>query len=288
MLPTHCDDIKEGDNVIIGLGDSFTQGLGAYSLATWQSIDTNHSMYNISGERFQDEQAKNNWVRQLANRLNYKTYNLGVNGGGNRATVREMFLNRLPDKLGNVIVILLATGMDRYDLLKQSDHTTGVNWHQKWQTIFPNPNSNRGPVAKLEKEYAKVIWSHRTAAIEFIFNINEAKIYCENRGYKFLFANVFDEKIDRQKLKSDLENKKHLIDLIDWNDFISPAPYFSLMDMIYQLEGDGYKSMHELFALGRTLRVPTKYITPCAHWSIEGQQKVSEYLYEEIKKRNLI
>lgn len=288
MLPTHCDDVKEGDNVIIGLGDSFTQGLGAYSLATWESIHSNPQTYNISGERYQDEQAKNNWVRQLANRLNYKTYNLGVNGGGNRATVREMFLNRLPDKLGNVIVILLATGMDRYDLLKQTDDTTGVNWHQKWQTIFPNPYSDRGAISKLEKEYAKEIWSHRTAAIEFIFNLIDAKNYCQNRGYNFLFSNVFDEQINREKLIRDLGNKKHLIDLIDWNDFISPAPYGSLMDMIYQMEGKGYKSMHELFALGRTLSVPTKYITPCAHWSVEGQQKISEYLYEEIKQRNLI
>lgn len=288
MLPTHCDDIKEGDDVIIGLGDSFTQGLGAYSLATWKSMTNNPSIYNISGERFHDEQAKYNWVRQLANRLDYKTYNLGVNGGGNRGTIREMFLNRLPDNLGNVIVILLATGMDRYDFIKQSDDTAGVNWHQKWQTIFPNPHSDRGAVSKFEKEYFKELWSPRNDVIEFIFNINDAKNYCENRGYKFLFANVFDEQINREKLIRDLGNKKYLIDLIDWKDFISPAPYGSLMDMIYQLEGNGYKSMYELFALGRTLSIPTKYITPCAHWSIEGQQKVSEYLYEEIKKRNLI
>jgi hypothetical protein len=58
--------------------------------------------------------------------------------------------------------------------------------------------------------------------------------------------------------------------------------------MIYRSDGSEYKSMHDLFALGRTLSVPTKYITPCAHWSIEGQHKVSEYLYEEIKKRNLV
>ena len=60
------------------------------------------------------------------------------------------------------------------------------------------------------------------------------------------------------------------------------------MGMIFQSDGNEYKSMHDLFALGRTILVPTQYITPCAHWSIEGQLKVSDYLYEEIKKRNLI
>lgn len=288
MLPTHCDDIKEGDNVIIGLGDSFTQGVGAYSLETWKSIPRDPSTYNISGTHFLEEQANNNWAKQLANKLNYKTYNLGVNGGGNRATIREMFLNKLPDNLGNVIVILLATGMERYDFIKQSDDTTGLNWHQKWQTIFPNPNSDRGSISKFEKEYFKELWAPRNDVLEFIFNINDAKNYCENRGYKFLFSTVFDEQLNRDILKKDLGNKGHLIDLIDWNDFISPAPYTSLMDMVYRSDGNEYKSMHDLFALGRTLSVPTKYITPCAHWTIEAQRTVSEYLYKEIKKRNLI
>lgn len=288
MLPTHCDNILPGDNVIIGLGDSFTQGVGAYSLETWQSIPKDPSTYNISGTHFLDEQSKNNWVRQLANKLDYKTFNLGVNGGGNRATIREMFLNRLPDTVGNVIVILLATGMERYDLFKQSDETTGINWHQKWQTIWPNPDSNRGSISKLEKEYFKEIWSPRNDALEFLFNINDAKNFCQARGYKFLFSTVFDERISKDKIKIDLGNKADLIDLVDWNDFISPSPYGSLMDMLNQLDTGKYKSMHDLFAMGRTISVPTKYITPCAHWSIQGHSEIADYLYKEIQKRNLI
>lgn len=288
MLPTHCDNIQPGDNVIIGLGDSFTQGVGAYSLETWQSIPKDPSTYNISGTHFLDEQSKNNWARQLANKLNYKIFNLGVNGGGNRATIREMFLNRLPDNLGNVIVILLATGMERYDLLKQSDETAGINWHQKWQTIWPNPKSDRGSISTLEREYFKEIWSTRSDALEFLFNINEAKNFCRAQGYTFLFSTVFDERIARDKIKADLKDKKDLVDLIDWNDFISPAPYSSLMDMLNQAETGEYKSMHELFAMGRTISVPKKYITPCAHWSIQGHTEIAEFLFQELKKRNLV
>jgi hypothetical protein len=288
MHKTHCDEINTGDNVVIGLGDSFTQGVGAYSIDTWKSIPENPSVYNISGNFFLEEQAQNNWVRQLANKLNYKTFNLGVNGSGNRGTIREMFLNRLPDNLGNVIVILLATGMERYDFIKQSDATAGPNWHQKWQTIFPSPESDRGPISTLEREYFKNIWSPRNDVLEFIFNINDAKNHCVNRGYKFLFSTVFDEQINRDNLKKDLKDKGELIDLIDWNDFISPAPYRSLMDMINRLEGNQYRSMHELFGFGRALKVPTKYITPCAHWSVEAQSRIADYLYDEVNKRNLV
>ena len=288
MYPTHCDIIKEGDNVIIGLGDSFTQGVGAYSLDTWKSIPYSPSSYNISGTHFLEEQAENNWVRQLAKQLNYKTFNLGINGGGNRGTIREMFLNRLPDNLGNVIVILMATGIERYDFIKQSDATAGYNWHQKWQTIFPNPTSERGAVATLEKEYCANIWSPRNDALEFIFNINDAKNFCENKGYKFLFTTAFDEQINKDKIRKDLGPRGKLVELIDWNDFISPSPYRSMMDMMNQLEGNSYRSMYDLFDFGRTLKVPTKYITPCAHWSIEGQLKASEYLHTELINRGLV
>ena len=78
MYRTHCDEIIVGDNVIIGLGDSFTQGVGAYSINTWESIPENPSVYNISGQKFIEEQGANNWVRQIRDSFlpNYKVFNL--------------------------------------------------------------------------------------------------------------------------------------------------------------------------------------------------------------------
>lgn len=287
MYYTHCDNINEGDNVIIGLGDSFTQGVGAYSLAVWESIPENPAIYNISGQEFLEEQGKNNWVRQLANLLNYKTYNLGINGGGNRAAVREMFLNRLPNNMGNVIVILMATGIERYDFIKQSDKTAGVNWHQKWQTIWP-VKSDRGPISKLEKEYFEQIWSPRNDALEFLFNVNDAKNYCERRGYKFIFCSAFDKQIDKGKLAYDLDDKKDHIDLIDWDDFVSSGNNKTIMSMLNELEGNSEYSMNDLFQRCGKMKVPSKYLTPCTHWSIEGHRKVAEYLLSKIRERNLL
>jgi hypothetical protein len=287
MYYTHCDEVNEGDNVIIGLGDSFTQGLGAYSIETWKSIPQNPATYNISGQNFLEEQGQNSWVRQLAKLLNYKTYNLGINGGGNRAAVREMFLNRLPNNMGNVIVILMATGLERYDFIKQSDATAGINWHQKWQTIWP-VISDRGPISKLEKEYMDQIWSARNDAIEFLFNVNDAKNYCKARGYKFLFCSAFDTAINKPEILKFLDNKKTLIDLIDWDDFIEPESYNTLMNMLNILEGNKSATMHELFQICGKMKVPSKYLTPCTHWTIDGQKVVAEYLHNEIKKRGLV
>jgi len=290
MYPeTHCDEICENDNAIIGLGDSFTQGVGAYSIETWNSIPNNPNSYNVSGQLFIEEQGKNNWVRQIRDNFlpNYKVFNLGVNGAGNRAAIKELYLNPLPEKLGNVIVILMATGLERFDLLKQSDDTAGKNWHQKWQTIWPT-NSDRGPISKVEHEYLYQIWSPRNDAIEFLLNVADAQSFCKARGYTFLFASAFDEHISKDMLIRKLESKRHLIDMVDWQNFISPAVNRkAFMDMIHQLENP-YRNMPQIFAHYASLKMPTKYVTPCSHWTIDGQSKVAEYLYNELLQRQLI
>ena len=290
MYKNHSDVINPGDNVIIGLGDSFTQGVGAYSKETWASIPGNPAMYNIAGQYFLDEQAENNWVRQLCkyNLPDYKVWNLGMNGGGNRSTVRELYLNPLPPNLGNVIVVLMATGIERFDFLKQSDETAGVNWHQKWQTVFPAYNEGRGPIASLDKAYLDFIWSPRNDALEFLFTVREAQNFCKANGYKFLFSGAFDEHVNRNFLLKDLGDKKEHIDIVDWNDFIAIPNRKTFMDMINQLEGNKQESMYEIHIRQSKLTMPSKYITPCSHWSVEGNRVVADYLFEEFKKRNLL
>jgi hypothetical protein len=309
MYKQHSDTILEGDNVIIGLGDSFTQGVGAYSLETWASIPNNPSTYNISGQGFLEEQAKNNWVSQIKDNFlpNYKAYNLGVNGGGNRATARELYLNPLPKNLGNVVVILMATSMERFDFLKQKDETAGINWHQKWQTIWPTI-SDRGPISILEKEYLEQIWSKRNDALEFLFTVREIENFCKANGFHFLFASTFDLLINKNKIKILLADKSEHIDIVNWDNFIDIKNAISFMDMIDKMETkpeiqkinqlrkfsvfsntlQKEKTVHDIQQVVSKLKMPTKYITPCCHWTIEGQYEVAKYLHTELIERKLI
>lgn len=287
---THCDQINPGDNVIVGLGDSFTQGVGAYSLETWASIPGQPSTYNISGQHFLEEQGKNNWVRQIRDNFlpDYKVYNLGMNGGGNRATTREFYLYPLPENLGNVIVVLMATGIERFDLLKQSDATAGKNWHQKWQTIWPCVNDSRGPLAKLEKEYLEQIWNPRSDALEFLFTVKDLQNLCKANGYKFLFGTAFDFIINPSSIKKHLDDKSEFLNIIDWSSYIEIPGRQSFMDYVAQLEQPGFRPMSSMFEKNADMKMPTKYITPCSHWSIEGQYEVAKYLYNEFKTRSLV
>lgn len=288
MYKTHCDEIVDGDNVIIGLGDSFTQGIGAYSTETWQSISHSASSYNIAGQHFVEEQGKNNWVRQLSNSFlpNYKVHNLGVNGAGNRAAVKELYLNPLPASVGNVIVILMSTGLERFDFVKQSDETAGINWHQKWQTVWPTV-SDRGPISRLEKEYFQQIWNERADALEFLFNVADAQNFCDSRGYKFLFTSAFDTRISRSAIIKDLDNKSEHINIANWDNYIAIPGRETFMDMINQLENSS-QSMLEIHQKYSQLPMPTRYVTPCSHWTIEGQYNVAEYLFKELTQRQLV
>lgn len=289
MYKTSVDEISPGDNVIIGLGDSFTQGMGTYSTETWASIaDKNPPLYNIHGQNFIEEQGQGSWVRQLVrNHLpGYKTFNLGINGGGNRAAVKELYLNPLPEGLNNVICILMCTGKERFDFLKQDDATAGVNWHQKWQTIFPC-QSDRGTISELDRAYFKHIWRGRSDALELLFSIADAENFCRARGYKFLFASAFDRMINKEGVTQYLEDKPELINIANWDNFISTGDYWAIMDIVNQQENPPM-SMHEIFTFCQQLKMPTKYLTPCAHWSKEGAAFVANFLYEEIQKRNLI
>jgi len=291
-LRSHVDTIHSGDNVIIGLGDSFTQGVGAYSLETWSSVNSPANLYNISGQYFTEEQGKNNWVRQLADNFlpGYKAMSLGVNGAGNRAAVKELYLNPIPKDVDNVVVVLMATGIERFDFLKNEKKTSGPENHQKWRTIWPTVSSLRPGIGKLEEEYAKNVWSENIDAMEFIMNIAEAQEFCRSRNYKFVFGSAFDNRISKQFIEKKLAEDKHQwINLINWDEFIFPPTGKDFMEYIIKLENHPKISN---FYSGREycnqLSMPVKYITPCYHWTIEGNYEIAKLLHGILKDKNLI
>lgn len=292
-LKTHIDKINPGDNVVIGLGDSFTQGVGAYSAETWLYIkDKNPGMHNISGQHFVNEQGENNWVRKLTKFFlpGYKTVSLGVNGAGNRAAIKELYLNPLPENLGNVIVILMATGIERYDFLKNDRTTSGPENHQKWKTIWPAAKAFRPGIGNLEQQYAKYVWSSETDAMELLLNLAEAQNFCKLNNYKFLFGSAFDDRINKQKLDKCLPaDSKSWLNLVDWNNYICPAKCDDFMHYIRKLENhpeitDCYNG--NKYAL--TMTQPLKYITPCYHWTSNGSFAVAKEIFKILKVRNLV
>jgi hypothetical protein len=212
--------------------------------------------------------------------------------------------NPLPKNLGNVVVILMATSIERFDFIKQKDTTAGSNWHQKWQTIWPT-ESDRGAISIIETEYMKQIWSHRNDTLEFLFTVREIENFCKANGFKFVFASAFDILINKNKLTNLLRDKSELIDIVDWDNYIPIKQGRTFMDMLNKREhpvltpqerilakikGQNIdeQSIFDIQARVSKLKMPTKYITPCCHWTIEGQFEVAKYLFIELTDRGLI
>jgi hypothetical protein len=291
-LRSHVDIIHSGDNVIIGLGDSFTQGVGAYSLETWASVNAPANLYNISGQHFIEEQGKNNWVRQLADNFlpGYKSMSLGVNGAGNRAAVKELYLNPLPSNVGNVVVVLMSTGLERFDFLKNEKRTSGSENHQKWRTIWPSLSSPREDIGRLEEEYAKNVWSEKVDIMEFLMNVAEAQEFCRSRNYKFVFGSAFDSRITQEYFKKHLaEDADSWLSLINWDNFIFSSGCNDFMEHIRKLENHpNVLKFHDGREYCNQLSMPLQYITPCYHWTIEGNYEIAKLLHGILKDKNIV
>ena len=201
-----------------------------------------------------------------------------------------MYLNPLPSDLGNVIVILMATGIERFDFLKKSKETGGPYNHQRWQTIWPI-EGNRGDISIIEKVYQDILYSSRVVATEFLLNVAEAQHFCKARGYKFLFAPAFDVIINRETLVNWLDDDAEYIDIVDWKDFVKPKGHQSFMDLMCRLENDvRFNNFFEFQnkKILETMKMPLRFLTPCMHWTIEGQSIVADVLSDEIKTRGLV
>jgi hypothetical protein len=102
-----------------------------------------------------------------------------------------------------------------------------------------------------------------------------------------MFGSAFEDRIHPSILKKTLGDKPEFINMVDWSNFVGIPGRVTFMDYIAQLEKPGYRSIHQISQENTNNRVPTEYITPCNHWTIKGQYKVAEYLYNEIQKRGL-
>jgi len=280
MYKQFSETINPGDKVIIGLGDSFTQGVGAYSTESWRALDG--PPYNVTGYQYIDEQQKNNWLSQLRdNHLpDYKIINLGINGIGNRAAVKELYLTALPKDAKDVIIVFMISGINRIDFLKNNEELTS---HMRWQTLWPI-RRNHAPIAKMEKEYLEQVYSVQGAVIELLLTIAEAQTFANANGYKFAFGSAFDDYVDPHMVCGILDKQKDLAEIVDWNNFIRPKGYKTFMEMMRNLEPDKDCIKTHWYSYCGKLTEPSEYLTPCSHWSIKGQATAAEEIYKHLVK----
>jgi hypothetical protein len=286
--------------VIIGLGDSFTQGQGACSLEIWEKANWDpKEVITQKNDKALISSYENSWVNQICeNHLTeYVGVNLGMNGRGNRAAVKELYLNptinlHLPKEK---IVIYMLTGPERFDFIHPDFKAI-----QHFTTMWPNVGE-KVEQKELWGAYVEHIWSDRFGAIELILNINEVQTWCKANDAKLILCSAFTPDIKKEslinKIKSDDRNDGiygefqsvlDLVDTVQWNDFCYPGNFNSMTDYLLHLE-DREDLINETtpwpfhkYAYALDKLSPKGYISKDAHPSYLGHKKIAEALYKFI------
>jgi hypothetical protein len=294
--------INEESKIVIGLGDSFTQGQGACSPEVWQKYNWDiKKMYIDDNTDVLESFYENSWVTQLCkNHLtDYIPVNMGMAGKGNRAAVKELYLH--PElgieKAKEKIVVFVMSGYERFDFV-HNDYAE----HQHFTTMWPNIGE-KIPDKALWEAYAEVLWNERFGLIELLLNIAEAKTWCKAHNAKFLLTAGFNTEIRRNvfidKIRGDdeyntlyryLTHIEGLVDIINWEEFLYPKDFNCMSDYLLSLEErndliDPKTSwpFHEWSYTFNNFS-PKGYISKDAHPSYLGHKEIAKVIYEQLNK----
>jgi hypothetical protein len=275
--------------VLIGIGDSFTQGQGGISLAseTYRKYGDKifNGVHHLPIERAEHEAS---WVNQICVKhlKEYTPLNFGNRGGGNRSSVKELYLrsDQIPDDVEDIIVIFMLSGKERFDFVQrgvelQSDH--------HFYTAFPN-STKKNPVWLA---YSNHIHSDQASVVETIMNICEAETWCKANNAKLIVCSAFDTTITEQSFSDMLpKNKKWFSDLVNWDEFFRPEGYDTMLHMLIDRQENGSTEVerlkHGAYWNEYAGKFPCKeWVTPCCHPTNKGHKLIAKLLVDEILRR---
>ena len=278
--------IDQTSKVIVGIGDSFTQGVGGWSDPTYKIHSGWIDPLQINDQKLVTEMYENSWVSQLCkNHLSeYTPVNLGVMGKGNRAAVKELYLHPELnlDQAQEVIVVYLLSGIERFDFVHKD-----FNRNTHFYTMWPNHWDNNATDKKLWRAYADSLWSDKFSVVEAMLNIREAETICKANGWKFVVASAFEQRYTRDYFIQNLDaGWIPFVDTINWNNFLYPKGMKSFMELLLDCDGNRHMADGQFYRHYSKLKWPTRHITNCMHPTVTGYTIIAKEIYNFIKKTN--
>lgn len=284
LIPT----IPKNSKIIIGLGDSYTQGVGSWTKETYKKHNGRIDPLKVLPDDLTAEMYYNSWVYQLCrNHLtDYIPVNLGISGTGNRAAVKELYLNPNIefDNADKAIVIYMMSGLERFDFI-----TRNYTSHSHFYTMWPHPWDPNATDRKLWQAYAENLWSEQFIVLENILNIREVEMFCKSKGWEFIITSAFDQRITKDYfLKFAGPENEILVNTVPWDKFLYPKEMKSFIELLLHYDGRRHMADGEFYNYYPKLKEPSTYITNCMHPTQEGCRIIAEEIYNFLKNKKII
>lgn len=268
------------NNVIVGLGCSWTQGEGGYPAAVWKQYNGRINLPMHKSMHLIPLEIQHSWVNVLSKKRGYRPINLGQRGIGNRGSAKSLYLSNVNwNTIDNGVVVFMLSGFERFDFFRKDwrDIRNGGKskvkdvGHYNFQTLWPHLENN-----KQMTMYAKCLYSEEGAAAEQLCNILEVQTFCKAHNLKFVIANAFDGRGKNYFFKycGDLAN------MIDWGCYLHEhVEYESFVELLVKkdqfMPNDQWRDYYEHYINSPW---PKQYLTNCIHPTIEGYRVIADEL----------
>ena len=258
--------------VIVGIGDSWTQGQGGVPLRFFEEwggrVDRADSETDPKLLKYELE---NSWVNVLTRDYfkDHTPINLGMRGYGNRGAVKNLYHYPLPDNITGGCMIFMLSSRIRFDIISPNGYT---EYRRRFRTFYPHGGSNK--VKPGEENWYKLEYTEYLAKVETLHNILEAQMIAKAYNLKFYFASGFENMDDLEM------NPKEYYDLstqLNWENYLTPGTnYYRYLNKI---NGTPNRTWNDYIQMS----LPDKYITNCVHPTIEGYKLIAQDISTKIK-----
>ena len=287
MANFNYQPVPPNSKVIIGIGDSFTQGIGAWTKETYAKYN-NKIDYTTMAHDDLMELFKYGWIAQLCR--DYLTdhfpVNLGRMGIGNRAASSELHLypNLNFDNIKGGTLIFMLSGLERFDFIN-SDFG-----HSHFFAMWPTKPHSGVKQPKLWNAYRKELWNEKFGILECIVSIKNAEAFAKIHGLNFVLTNAFEQRINREYFLKVLgQENRHIVDSVPWENFLYPRGEQSFINVLVELDGQPKDLAYGNFwPYYNSLPAPSEYITNCAHPSIKGYSVIADEIHKFLRLKNFV
>lgn len=298
--------IDKESKILIGLGCSFTQGIGACDNHIFEKYNWDSSlMYHDHNRDVYNSCYTNSWVNVICEKYlkDFIPINFGMGGRGNRGAAKELHMHpeiNLEDAKEKIVVFMLS-GRERYDFLHNE-----FREHVHYKTIWPF-TKNDIEEKNLWNNFGEFVYGERFAVLELISTISEVKTWCKANNAKLVLISAFESDVNKENFMKivegfkgvdNLKNEPHiaekLVNIIEWDKFLYPDGLNCISEFLLRLEGkeewinDNPIAKYYGYAQQQKKLTPNGFITYCGHPSSKAHKEIAKLIYEHIKKLNYI